>query len=213
MTKSFTWQPAQESHRENDDRRLGLLEAAEHTRRIIDALVRVDPHDPMVSEVAEKLANVAQLLADRQLVDPPIVESKDSMRSAEYLDRSPVTGLCNPLSPPLEVVPDGQHGAKARVTMGLAYQGPPGRVHGGYVATLLDHVMGYAAGTSGQWVFTRTLTVDYDLAVPLFQELEITGTIDRFDGRKVWMVGQISAGGRVVAKAHGMWVGPRGSAE
>jgi acyl-coenzyme A thioesterase PaaI-like protein len=82
-------------------------------------------------------------------------------------------------------------------------------VHGGWVATLLDHLMGYAAGTVGQWIYTRSLTVDYDHAVPLFEELEITARVDEVEGRKIWVIGEIRAAGSVVARARGLWLPPR----
>ena len=96
--------------------------------------------------------------------------------------------------------------ARTTTGLGMAYRGPPGRVHGGFVATLLDHLMGYAAGTVGTLVFTRSLTVEYDHAVPLFEELDIEARVDQVDGRKIWVLGEIRAAGSVVARARGLWV-------
>ena len=130
-------------------------------------------------------------------------------RGEDYMDRSPVSGVLNPIAPPISMRMDGRSGVRTTTRLGLPYQGPPGRVHGGWVATLLDHLMGFAAGTVAQWIFTRSLTVDYDHAVPLFEQLELSAWVEEIDGRKIWVRGQIEAGGKVVAQARGLWLPPR----
>lgn len=211
MASGFAWQASEQSTALQEDHQDLVRSAAADARTIIDALVHLDHQDPVVAQLAGALAEAAALVRDREFGAVLVDDPRAHARTSSYLDRSPVTGQSNPLAPPLKVIPAGEHGARAVVSMGLAYQGPPGRLHGGFVATLLDHVMGYAAASSGKWVFTRTLSVDYDHAVPLFQDLEISAEIQRMDGRKVWVVGRISAGGKIVARATGMWVGPRTS--
>lgn len=69
--------------------------------------------------------------------------------------------------------------------------------------------MGYAAGTVGRWIFTRTLTIDYDQAVPLFDEIELVARVEQIDGRKIWVTGEILAGGVALVRARGLWLPPR----
>ncbi|MDX3309741.1 hypothetical protein P1S61_11670 [Streptomyces sp. ME08-AFT2] len=53
----------------------------------------------------------------------------------------PVTGAGSPLAPPMRVTPaDG--GFVGRCDLGIAHEGPPGYVHGGVSAMLLDELMG-----------------------------------------------------------------------
>ncbi|UUZ59420.1 hypothetical protein [Nocardioides sp. B-3] len=61
----------------------------------------------------------------------------------------PVTGPENAIAPPLHPVGLDDGSIAARVTLGLAYRGPPGCVHGGISALLLDHTLGVANHWAG----------------------------------------------------------------
>lgn len=125
------------------------------------------------------------------------------------VDRSPVTARINPLAPPADIeVGDGW--AQALVAMPRSYQGPRGRVHGGFVAVLLDHVMGNAAHSrETRHSYTRYLNVTYDAGTPTEEQLTVRGAVVRQEGRKTLVEGSISAGGRVTVRAEGLWVAPR----
>lgn len=188
-----------------------LDEGVDLARELVDLLVRLDADTPVSAEVADRLRELVDTVRPHANAPQEMILGP-GLSQDRYLDRSPVTGRLNPMAPPLtfEVFPEG--GARTTTTLGLPYQGPPGRVHGGWVATLLDHIMGCAAGTvASTWTFTRTLTVDYDLGVPLFEELTVTARVDSVDGRKVWVVGELESGGEVKARARGLWVSPRGA--
>lgn len=178
--------------------------AATRTRELIDHLVRMDADEPFADEVTRTL--------ERLIADSPIdVNAAAGVElSSMMVDRSPVSGQVNPLAPPVSFELTADNHGTSTVTLGLAYQGPPGRVHGGYVATLLDHVMGYTAGlTTGGHKFTRTLSVDYMVGTPLFVPIVITAWVESEEGRKAWICGEISAGGAVTASARGLFVGAR----
>ncbi|MHA3684422.1 PaaI family thioesterase [Leucobacter sp. HY1910] len=185
-----------------------LVQAAAHARELIDVLVRLDEQTPIAAELAARLEALVQEARPHAAAGEEIVLAAGHDRSG-FLDRSPVTGALNPQAPPLTTV-TGEGRASAKVTLGLAYQGPPGRVHGGWVATLLDHLMGTAAGTvATSWIFTRSLTVDYDHGTPLFTELDVQAWVAENDGRKMWVEGSIAAEGKIVVRARGLWLGPR----
>lgn len=198
--------------RQSEQNRLALLAAAERTRSLADALVRLDADSPVAPELAERLESILALVSEQVRPADSMIFEPGEGRWEDYVDRSPVSGRLNPLSPPLEFTLGDDHSAWTTTRLGLAYQGPPGRVHGGFVATLLDHIMGYAAGTVGRWIFTRTLTVDFDKAVPLFDEIELVARVDETDGRKIWVSGEILAAGSSLVRARGLWVPPRGAA-
>lgn len=72
------------------------------------------------------------------------------------------TGLRNAVAPPLRMVEDPAGVATCEADLGAAYEGPPGCVHGGWVALVLDHISGRAAHVHvGGTTFTGTLTVKY----------------------------------------------------
>ena len=69
-------------------------------------------------------------------------------------------GKANPLAPPIELRMEGDH-LVGTATFGAAYEGPPGCVHGGYVAAAFDEVLGSAQSLSGSPGMTAQLVVNY----------------------------------------------------
>jgi acyl-coenzyme A thioesterase PaaI-like protein len=120
-------------------------------------------------------------------------------------DHSPMIGRANPLAPPitLEISEDLVVG---RVVFGSAYEGPPGCVHGGYVACAFDEILGAAQTFSGAPGMTARLTVDYRKPTPLHTELRFEGRYDRTEGRKVFTTGVVYAGDLLTAEAEGLFV-------
>lgn len=124
----------------------------------------------------------------------------------------PISGSENPLAVPVLAVGQEDGSVVARATLGIAYQGPPGHVHGGVSALLLDHVLGMAnhwgAGPSGM---TGTLTLRYHAPTPLFTELTFRAQQEEFTDRKTRTTGTISIGdpadgGTVCVSAEGIFI-------
>ena len=76
-----------------------------------------------------------------------------------------------------------------RATFGSAYEGPPGCVHGGYVAAAFDEVLGSAQSLAGRPGMTVRLTVNYRNPTPLHTELTFAGRVTQVDGRKTFTEG------------------------
>ena len=83
---------------------------------------------------------------------PGCAAGRSTDRSASGSERrrpmpwgNPVIGLRNPIAPPLVLhrAPDGS--VYSDFHLGAAFEGPPGHVHGGVSALMLDHVLGEAA--------------------------------------------------------------------
>ena len=126
-------------------------------------------------------------------------------RHEDYLPRSPIVGDVNPVAPPFayELSPDG---IAARGTFGAAYEGPPGYVHGGWVALAFDEALGMANIASGHPGMTARLAVRYRRPTPLHAELQLDAHTQRVDGRRITTVGTLSADGVVTAEAEGLFV-------
>ncbi len=120
-------------------------------------------------------------------------------------DHSPILGLANPLSPPLRVEIEGDR-VLARVHFGAAYEGPPGCVHGGYVAAVFDELLGATQTLSGTAGMTARLIVNYRRPTPLHRDLVMEGRLVRVDGRKVFVDGTCTADGELTAEAEGLFV-------
>jgi acyl-coenzyme A thioesterase PaaI-like protein len=119
-------------------------------------------------------------------------------------DRDPLVGLSNPLAPPLREV-ESEDARTWEVTFGDAYEGHPGLVHGGYVAAVIDHVLGVTASRAGSASMTGTLTTRYRRPTPIRTRLVCTGRVTRVDGRKVFCEAHLEAEGTVVADAEGLY--------
>ena len=122
-----------------------------------------------------------------------------------FFDRSPLVGLANPLAPPVEMWADGEmvHG---RVTFGAAYEGPPGHVHGGFVAAAFDEALGFAQALTHNPGMTGTLKVKYLRPTPLHVELHFTAWVDRIDGRKIFAKAALTHGDERLAEADGIFI-------
>lgn len=174
-----------------------VAQGAEQIRQLMDAVLELDVDDPRGLIVADR---IKALLADLQVSDGAAASPR------ERIDRSPVTGDTNPMSPPMRVEADGE-AARCVVRLGRRYEGPPQRVHGGYVAVLLDHAMGLVASLSESGPhYTRSLTIEYLAGTPIDQQLEVSAQTDHVHGRKRWVTGKITAGDTVCATASGLWI-------
>lgn len=87
------------------------------------------------------------------------------------------------------------------------FEGPPGHVHGGIIATILDEAMGKVNRRKGVVALTRRMSIDYLQPVPLGIKLRAVGWAVRQEGRKHFMAGEIrTLGGDVLARSEGLFV-------
>jgi acyl-coenzyme A thioesterase PaaI-like protein len=124
---------------------------------------------------------------------------------------NPVSGVGSPLAPPLDIRADEQ-GVSGEVTLGLAYEGPPGYVHGGVSALLMDQLLGAATIAVGLWGMTVHLELDYQGPVPLDTPLVLRARVIEAADRKSVVTGTIAAAAdpaRTLVSARGVFVAPR----
>lgn len=189
-----------------DDDEAGLFELVEQVRRI-RALTAGGMFTTDLRPLTEQLRAVADRMEAASASPRERLETMWADR--HYMKNCPVIGRGNAVAPPLEYERLDNMMLRAETTLGLEYQGPPGRVHGGIVALLFDAVLGRAnhhAGTVGMTVY---LDIDYHGATPLLEPIVIIGGPVRREGRKVWSQGAIYAGDRLCATAEGLFVRPR----
>jgi acyl-coenzyme A thioesterase PaaI-like protein len=124
-----------------------------------------------------------------------------------FIDHSPLVGPLNPLAAPIEISFEVDS-VIGDVTFGAAYEGPPGCVHGGFIAAGFDEVLGIAQGMSGRPGMTARLTVQYRSPSPLLQPLRFIGGIDHIDGRKIFTKGELRTlvDDRLCAEAEGLFI-------
>jgi acyl-coenzyme A thioesterase PaaI-like protein len=136
-------------------------------------------------------------------------ESANAGDVVGFFDQSPLIGLANPLAPPISVTRTGETSALGTVRFGSAYEGPPGSVHGGFVAAAFDEVLGFVQSLCGNPGFTGTLTVRYRRPTPLHRELRFSGELVEQLGRKTLTTGCVHAGDLLCAEAEAVFVAAR----
>lgn len=183
----------------------GVDAAVAAARRVIAALLHAGNGSAAeMADVAARLTEVAQHLEEHA---PSREERLVDMWAGEGVTRhDPVTGPENAIAPPLPLrgLPDGSIVGTA--TLGLPYQGPPGCVHGGVSALLLDHTLGVANAWAGVSGMTGTLTLRYHRPTPLFVELTVRARQVSVEGRKIRTTGEILAGDEVCVSADGLFI-------
>jgi len=97
-------------------------------------------------------------------------------------------------------------------TVAVAFEGHPGLLHGGIIATLLDEAMSKAVRAKGLTAMTRQMDVEFLRPVPSGTAIRIEGRVVAEGGRKHWTEARIlNAGGKVLATAKGLFVEVRAS--
>ncbi len=92
-------------------------------------------------------------------------------------------------------------------TIADTYEGPPGYVHGGIIATLLDETMSKAVRSHGLVAMTRHMEVDYQRPVKSKAAIRMEGRVTRSEGRKHWTEAKIlDEDGSVLAQGKGLFI-------
>lgn len=193
-------------------RRHELRRLAAATRRLMNGLVMTDAEMTTLTEAADAIEAVAERFhrpdgpGSRTLYEG-FGEAATSGDPYAFFDHSPMLGVSNPVAPPISLRrgPTGDT-IVGEAVFGAAYEGPPGCVHGGFVAAAFDEVLGAAQSFSGQPGMTGTLTIRYRSPTPLHEQLRFTATFDRVEGRKVFTSGTIHVGDRLCAEAQAVFI-------
>jgi uncharacterized protein (TIGR00369 family) len=95
----------------------------------------------------------------------------------------------------------------APVQLTRLHEGPPGYIHGGIIATLLDEAMSKLNRPLEVLAVTRNMQVDYLKPSPLNQPLTLTGRHLSREGRKLHHQAELTnAEGEVLARATGLFI-------
>jgi acyl-coenzyme A thioesterase PaaI-like protein len=177
-------------------------------RLVIERLVPSDAPEGELRAAAERLEQYAERLKAHPRLRhfQGYAESANAGDVGAFFDQSPMIGLANPLAPPISLWVTGDRTVEGRVTFGSAYEGPPGCLHGGFVAATFDELLGFVQSLSGNPGFTGTLIVRYRVPTPLHTELRLHGEYLRTEGRKIYTEGKIFAGETLCAEAEGLFI-------
>ena len=188
-------------------RRAELIRLAEAVRGVVHRLVQIDAPVEVIADAADRAEAVLALLGEhhQRSMYEGFAESANAGEPSGFFDHSPMLGRANPLAPPIELTYDHDR-IVGRALFGAAYEGPPGCVHGGYIAAAFDEVLGSTQSLAGTPGMTGRLTVHYRSPTPLHTELVIEGRLESVSGRKILTKGTMRAGEVLCAEAEGLFI-------
>jgi acyl-coenzyme A thioesterase PaaI-like protein len=191
-------------------RRVALFRVADAIRGVLHRMVQSSAPNDVIEAAAADLEAVAERFSayTNKSMYEGFAESANAGEPFGFFDHSPMLGRANPLAPPIRLWLEGER-MVGSATFGAAYEGPPGCVHGGYVAAAFDEVLGSTQSLSGSPGMTGRLTVSYRSPTPLETDLRFIGWLERVDGRKIFTRGELWADDRLCAEAEGLFISIR----
>ncbi|WP_193048167.1 PaaI family thioesterase [Mycolicibacterium baixiangningiae] len=175
-------------------------------RALIDATIRTETDAETVAAARAEIDAATARLRSRQLDGPFGVQFSSDGDQMPW--GNPVVGVRNPIAPPLVIHRDADDRVSSDFHLGAAYEGPPGHVHGGVAALVLDHVLGEAASDARTPRLTGTITMRY-LRTTRLGRLHAEAHISRVDGVKAFVVGHLADEDGVTVEAEGVFIQPR----
>lgn len=157
----------------DDDRRFGeqpleqTIAAAAALRRLASMVVSLEHPHPTVEAMPAAIAGWERELVDSLPVDHRPRMSGDDPSKRLYVQHAFDVGSANPVFPEYRFDRIEPETASGKVSFPIVFEGPPGLVHGGFLALFFDCVIQHhncAVGRSGK---TRSLSVAYRRPAPL----------------------------------------------
>jgi acyl-coenzyme A thioesterase PaaI-like protein len=183
-----------------------LSSLTDAVRDLVDATIRSTVADDELDALRAEVEALTARLRAAQLPGPAGVRYNSEGRSWNW--GNAVVGRGNAVAPPVDITHDEFGSAYAELTLGAAYEGPPGMVHGGVSALLLDQIMGETASGFKRLTMTGTLTLRYRRPLPL-GPVRLEARIAGESGRKITVEARIGVPGEDAAvEATGLFLIP-----
>lgn len=196
--------------------------AAESIRKLGHALVDHRPAPDVLHRIEQTVASVIpdvtaapkresalEFLVEEEVLDAigrgDVEFLLERAKETPMFEDSVVSGRANPLGMAAEFEYEGET-AVTRVVLGPAFEGAPGRAHGGVVAAVFDETMGAVLPVSGILAYTGSLSVRYLAPTPVGTPLEFRARLVSRQGRKVNIEAEGLADGEPFAEACGTFI-------
>jgi acyl-coenzyme A thioesterase PaaI-like protein len=197
----------------NEDQR---IVAASLLRELGHEFVARDLSDDQLDALASDVRTMLETLRDtspriREFADRGIAEfaltipTFDEIGERQLHPDSFVAGAANPMGLAAQLWRDGD-AACMRVTLGRAFEGAPGRAHGGVVAALLDDVMGAVNIIHGAMALTVQLDITYHAPTPVGEPIVARAWLARRDEKKLFVEATVHNGDVLVASGKGLFI-------
>jgi acyl-coenzyme A thioesterase PaaI-like protein len=200
----FTFDTISAEEYESQRRRFDPLTDA--LRTLIDVGIHSDVDDATVLLALEHLEEATALLEQR--VRPGRLPLRHADTGRPVVWANPAVGLRNAIAPPMEVEHAEDGSLWSEFTLGPVYEGPPGWVHGGICALILDHILGEVA-SEGLTLpkFTGTISLRYLRGTPL-GPVRAEARVERSEGAKTFARGYLRDADGVTVEAEGVFIMP-----
>jgi len=183
-------------------------QVADATRELIQRFTESRADARQLEALAERIRGLtAGLSSDRETMGFSAFANEGGHGDNDQIvnEINPVIGHANPIAPPLEVwFEDGK--CKSTVCFPYQYEGPPNYVHGGCIAAVFDQLCGVAQTREKVPGVTGTLSVRYMAPVPLNETLTALAYVDRMEGRKIFVKGEMYCDDRQVASCEALFI-------
>ena len=147
------------------------VDAAGAIRRLNSLLLSLEHPHPTVDAIVSQISEWETELSSAVPPDStPRIGDDDGDRRV-YLDHATDIGAFNPCFPEYRFDRIDSEMAYGRVVFPLVYEGPPGLVHGGFLAVFFDCVMQHQNCVTGLSGKTRSLQVTFRRPTPVLTEL------------------------------------------
>ena len=212
MDASF-YSPAEGTATEQaeSDRVYGALTQAGRELSLAQLQTRVDLAE--AAAVTEEIRRLTERLTGK--IKPGAFGTEVGANEAIRNFGNSVVGLRNPFAAMRDEakIVWNDNGASASFHLNALYEGPPGLVHGGVSALILDQLLGEAAAAGGGAGMTGRLTLHYRRPTPL-GDLSMEAWVESLEGIKTVVKGHIKdAEGNVTVEAEGLFIMPRWARE
>jgi acyl-coenzyme A thioesterase PaaI-like protein len=182
--------------------------AAASLRALSHSFAAHDPEDGALASLAETVNELTLVVSQTPIRDRLALmrsgPDESVLGGSGFEDRA-VGGNSNPTSVELEIRFNGEE-VIADFVLRRAFEGAPGRAHGGIVAAAFDDVTGFVIGRMQEPAFTGELTVRYLAAVPVDQALEIRARLDGRQRRKLFISAELHSGNKIVATCRAIYI-------
>jgi acyl-coenzyme A thioesterase PaaI-like protein len=190
-------------------------EAAAALRDLIHAFAAHDPDNQTLQALTSTATSLTAQLEhtaprDRMALMRAAISSgatpsfPEMTAGSGFSDRA-VGGATNPTSVDLDIRFEGEE-VIATVVLRRAFEGAPGRAHGGIVAAAFDDVTGFVIGILREPAFTGELTVRYVKPVPVDQPLQMRARLRGRERRKLFIEAEAHHGDELVATCKAIYI-------
>jgi acyl-coenzyme A thioesterase PaaI-like protein len=177
----------------------------ESLRKLIEAALHTEVDERTASDAKDRIEALTELLGSEQRT---VTTLRHESTGRPLAWANPAVGLRNAIAPPMVIHHEDDGRCWSEFSLSGAYEGPPGWVHGGICALVLDHLLGEAASdrlTTPK--FTGTISLRYLRGTPL-GPLRAEAAVEREEGVKTFAKGYLIDADGVTVEAEGVFIRP-----